>query len=255
MESTAPMRGESGSEHNGDIRSKLSDEARGRLEALAIDCLAAVREAFRDYARKIHATEWASYDDGETEQFIECFTPMARELVAAYLKEFTGISNDLSPWMARNVLNLIKGAARAISLIPPTYPWRPSELFEKPAFRDAMHSMITHEINPTNIEERRDVERAPASKGHVMEAGKPRRQHARYEAIDKELRKIAEMRPMSHEEVFRSLDGRAPIPFAEPFATVRGWSAGFQRDQAAARAWLSKAWSRLHLPPFPRGPK
>src|SRR5229473_1417885 len=106
MESTAPMRGESGSEHNGDIRSKLSDEARGRLDALAIDCLAAVREAFRDYARKIHATEWASYDDGETEQFIECFTPMARDLVAAYLKEFTGISNDLSPWMARNVLNL-----------------------------------------------------------------------------------------------------------------------------------------------------
>jgi hypothetical protein len=248
------MRGESGSEHNGDIRSKLSDEARGRLDALAIDCLAAVREAFRDYARKIHATEWASYDDGETEQFIECFTPMARELVAAYLKEFTGISNDLSPWMARNVLNLIKGA-RTNSLIPPTYPWRPPELFQKPAFRDAMHSMITHEINPTNIEELRGVERAQALKGHVMEAGKLRRRNARYEAIDKQLRKIAEMRPMSHEEVFRSLDRRARTPYAEPFATARGWLPGFQRDPAAARAWLSKAWSRLHLPPFRRGPK
>jgi hypothetical protein len=115
--------------------------------------------------------------------------------------------------------------------------------------------MITHEINPTNIEGLKDVERAQASKGHVMEAGKSRRQHARYEAIDKELRKIAEMRPMSHKEVFGSLDGRAPIPYAKPFATAGGWLAGFQRDQAAARAWLSKAWSRLHLPPFPRGPK
>ena len=43
---------------------------------------------------------------------------------------------------------------------------------------------------------------------------------------------------------------------AEPFETARGWMAGFRRDEAAARAWLSKRWRvTLDLPPLPRGPK
>jgi hypothetical protein len=76
-----------------------------------------------------------------------------------------------------------------------------------------------------------------------------------YEAIDVELRSIAQALPRSHEEVFRSIAGRAPIPNAEPLLSAKGWLAGFKRDRIAARVWLSKRWSRLGLPPFPRGPK
>lgn len=73
--------------------------------------------------------------------------------------------------------------------------------------------------------------------------------------IDKELRRAAEMHPSNHEQVFHALEGRAPIPPAKPFNLARGWLAGFHRDPPAARAWLSKAWSHLGLPPFPHGPK
>lgn len=84
---------------------------------------------------------------------------------------------------------------------------------------------------------------------------KPVRRHSKNLLIDSALRRIAEARPRSHEEVFRALDGRAPIPHVELFQSAGGWSAGFRRDKAGARAWLSKAWSRLNLPAFPRGPK
>jgi hypothetical protein len=73
--------------------------------------------------------------------------------------------------------------------------------------------------------------------------------------IDQALRQIAEVQPKGHEEVFRLLEGRAKVPDAKPFASTGEWTSGFRRDKAAARAWLSKAWSRLNLPPFPRGPK
>ena len=83
---------------------------------------------------------------------------------------------------------------------------------------------------------------------------RPRRSQ-KYERIDEELRKIALARPNTQEEVFEALQARRVVwPSAEPFAT-HGWVAGFRRDEAAARSWLSKRWSELDLPPLPQGPK
>ena len=81
------------------------------------------------------------------------------------------------------------------------------------------------------------------------------RRNAKYEGIDEALREIAKSRPKAHEEVFQALEGRSKLPNAEPFKTAGGWHAGFKKDAVAARAWLSKAWSRLNLPAFLRGPK
>jgi len=82
------------------------------------------------------------------------------------------------------------------------------------------------------------------------------RRNQRYLAIDRTLHEIAESRPRTQEDVFQSLQDRhVVIPPAEPFLTARGWIPGFRRDQAAARAWLSKRWRELDLPPLPRGPK
>jgi hypothetical protein len=87
-------------------------------------------------------------------------------------------------------------------------------------------------------------------------AKKPVRRSQKYKTIDDALQEIAESRPSTQEGVFQSLDGRhVVIPPAEPFVTARGWIAGFRRDKAAARAWLSKRWAELSLSPLPRGPK
>jgi hypothetical protein len=84
----------------------------------------------------------------------------------------------------------------------------------------------------------------------------PIRRNQKYKVIDEALRKIAESVPRTQEEVFQSLEGRhVVVPPAEPFMTARGWIAGFRRDAAAARAWLSKRWKELSLSPLPRGPK
>ena len=77
----------------------------------------------------------------------------------------------------------------------------------------------------------------------------------RYQRIDDALRDIAQMTPRSHDDVFQNLDGRVKIPNAQPFQAAGGWVKGFYADPRAARSWLSKAWSRLKLPAFPRGPK
>jgi hypothetical protein len=85
---------------------------------------------------------------------------------------------------------------------------------------------------------------------------KAARRNPRYEIIEKALRQIAEARPKNHEEVFGLLDSRRiPLPRAAPFVVTKGWLAGFQKDDHAARVWLSKAWARLDLPSFARGPK
>jgi hypothetical protein len=85
---------------------------------------------------------------------------------------------------------------------------------------------------------------------------KPAKQNQRYKTIDGALRQIAEARPATQGEVFKMLGERhGGIPNAEPFLTARGWMAGFEGDEAAARAWLSKRWAGLNLPTFPRGPK
>jgi hypothetical protein len=84
----------------------------------------------------------------------------------------------------------------------------------------------------------------------------PAERPSRYEAIDSALKQSAEARPRSHEEVFRHLDERNKhLPNAEPFRSARGWLAGFQKNPARARVWLSKRWSLLKLPGFTSGPK
>ena len=100
----------------------------------------------------------------------------------------------------------------------------------------------------------------PAKRANAV-VSRPTRRNKKYETIDRLLRHTAESRPKSHQEVFEQLESRhiegrrVPIPPAEPFASARGWIAGFQKDPAGARAWLSKRWKALGLPPFPRGPK
>jgi hypothetical protein len=85
---------------------------------------------------------------------------------------------------------------------------------------------------------------------------KPTRRNAKYEAIYRALREISDAAPESHEEVFGFLNDRhVPIPNAEPFKAAGGWLQGFRQNPHEARAWLSKAWRRLGLPAFARGPK
>jgi hypothetical protein len=102
---------------------------------------------------------------------------------------------------------------------------------------------------------------APAEKNEVQETRerhkvkKPVRRNQKYKTIDEALQRIADSRPRTQEEVFKALEGRVVFPPAEPFETGRGWIAGFRRDKAAARSWLSKRWAELSLSPLPRGPK
>ena len=85
---------------------------------------------------------------------------------------------------------------------------------------------------------------------------KPIRRNARYDRIAAALKQISKSQPHTQEEIFRTLDQRrAPVPLAEPFRSARAWVAGFGRNRVAARAWLSKWWSQLDLPPLARGPK
>ncbi|HEX3818806.1 MAG TPA: hypothetical protein VHW45_00655 [Candidatus Sulfotelmatobacter sp.] len=89
-----------------------------------------------------------------------------------------------------------------------------------------------------------------------MSARRLVKRSAKYGAIDLALEKFAEALPQSHEEVFRHLEERGKRhPSAEPFGTARGWMAGFKKDPARARVWLSKRWALLRLPPFAAGPK
>lgn len=91
---------------------------------------------------------------------------------------------------------------------------------------------------------------------HGTRAGKRLPSRSRYSTIDKMLISISEAKPKKHEEVFRFLDERhVRIPQAEPFESSGGWRAGLRSDPQAAHAWLSKRWSLLELPGFPRGPK
>jgi hypothetical protein len=54
----------------------------------------------------------------------------------------------------------------------------------------------------------------------------------------------ASMRPRSHDDVFENLDRCVKTPNAAPFQAAGGWVNGFQANPQAARACLSKAWSR-----------
>lgn len=97
---------------------------------------------------------------------------------------------------------------------------------------------------------------ASADVSQVGRKSKPVRRNLKYLTIYEALRQIAESRPATQEEVFQSLqDRKIVIPPADPFRTARGWIPGFRVDHVAARAWLSKRWRELDLPPLPRGPK
>jgi hypothetical protein len=109
--------------------------------------------------------------------------------------------------------------------------------------------------NLPTVLRREELPEGPTGTEVRRNSRKPVRRNTVHEKIDQVLCEIAEMRPQSHEEVFRALDKRAPLPKAQPFASARGWLAGFNSDEHSARVWLSKAWTRLHLPPFARGPK
>jgi hypothetical protein len=94
----------------------------------------------------------------------------------------------------------------------------------------------------------------PSTQGRTKNL--PNRGNQIYEQIDRAIRKIADSRPQTQEEVFQSLDDRdVPIPLAKPFLSAHGWIAGFRKNPADARSWLSKRWKKLGLPRFPRGPK
>jgi hypothetical protein len=101
----------------------------------------------------------------------------------------------------------------------------------------------------------RPVQGAPVHQGD-RRAKRPARRNARYAKIDAALRAISASQPRSQTEILQSLEERRVVtPPAEPFLSANGWLAGFRRDQAAARAWLSKRWAKSQLPPLPRGPK
>jgi hypothetical protein len=89
----------------------------------------------------------------------------------------------------------------------------------------------------------------------VAPTRKPSKRSKGYEAIDNKLKEIAKSVPKDHEEVFKALDGRVNSPNCKPFSIAGGWMAGFKKNPHAARSWLSKAWSKLGLPAFQRGPK
>lgn len=130
-------------------------------------------------------------------------------------------------------------------------------------FRDAAE--INRILNPAranadpgNVAESGTALRAQDQRGprKVQGGREPARRNPKYKLIDVALKEIAESRPRTQEEVFQSLEGRrVAFPQAEPFLSARGWTAGFSRAPAAARAWLSKRWAELALPPLPRGPK
>jgi len=59
-------------------------------------------------------------------------------------------------------------------------------------------------------------------------AKKPERRNVKYKKIDAALQEIAESRPCTQEEIFRSLDGsKLAVPAAEPFVTARDGSRDF----------------------------
>jgi hypothetical protein len=85
---------------------------------------------------------------------------------------------------------------------------------------------------------------------------KARKCGPRYQVIDEFLREVAKSCPATQREIFQLLDNRkVSLPPCEPFMSAKGWMKGFDQNEGLARAWLSKRWPRLDLPPLPRGPK
>ena len=241
-----------------------------------------VRDKFLEYARRVKAhtdsSGWASLYAGRTDRYVECFGPIIEDLVAEHLARSGVPSDELEQLIFNEIALGVYGPIRT-----PTYPWTPKELLAEADFRAALIAAIAKEIRrvsgqsgnpvivhneaassfqgtlserPAAADRTANTEKPTSKASSSVSAGKPLRRNARYKAIDEALHKIAESRPRTQEEIFQYLERqRVVIPPAEPFTAARGWMAGFQRDTAAARAWLSKRWAELDLPPLPRGPK
>jgi len=128
---------------------------------------------------------------------------------------------------------------------------------EKPQ-REVTAAVPPVHLPPAAVDESASASAAapPTDVSRSSPARKREKPTGRYSAIDKMLTNISDAKPKNHDQVFRLLEERrVRIPHAEPFESCGGWRAGFRSDPQAARAWLSKRWSLLKLPGFPRGPK
>ena len=127
---------------------------------------------------------------------------------------------------------------------------------ETPQSSDPSFASVSRMARNTEKAHPNAIKGPPTNQPIRLSSQKRTRQSLRYKTMDQTLTAIAEAKPKTHAEVFRALDGRhVALPGAAPFATAHGWLAGFQKDPQRAHAWLSKTWSRLNLPAFPRGPK
>jgi hypothetical protein len=135
------------------------------------------------------------------------------------------------------------------------YVWRDERINWKDLFHSEIGECLADLLASDPLTSPAPGERRVAGGSSDKISRRPVRRNPKYESIDSALREIAAIRPKDQKEVFQNLDGRAKVPNAEPFNSAKGWLAGFKRDEDTARAWLSKAWSRLSLPPFVRGPK
>jgi hypothetical protein len=145
----------SGDGDQGTSVSRLSDEAASRLNLRARSGMQTISDAFKDYGEKLGAPEWGSYDYGETARFVEFFLPAAKDLVEAHLQEYSHPPADTWPVIIDAVLRRIKIAASEEPPLPKmvhTHPWRPSELFGRQEFLEAMRAMIRSQLPQRGVE-------------------------------------------------------------------------------------------------------
>lgn len=77
---------------------------------------------------------------------------------------------------------------------------------------------------------------------------RPPRRNPSYETIDRVLRDIAAAGPKSQLDVFRELDGRAPIPNAQPFRRqVGGWRVLNKTDLQRVCGYLERGHGWVYL--------
>lgn len=115
------------------------NETRELLSLRAVDAARTVSAAFKSYSHVIFASEWAHYEDGETHEYVKLFDPMVRDLASSCLNATPDASSTA---ISRQVWNLINGVFRAVSLIPPTWPWRVNVIFDNAVFKRALNARI-----------------------------------------------------------------------------------------------------------------
>jgi hypothetical protein len=156
------------------------------------------------------------------------------------------------------VMNRIR--ADVIDSLPSlTDPFMPFDLFKDPEFEAGLLATIADEIarfTPVTPRPKGPPGSDPGSRAIPRPLLRNvARRNPKDEEIDRTLLEIAESSPKNHAAVFEMLDGRVPIPNAQPFKKAGRWLIGFQADPHLARVWLSKRWKSLGLPAFRRGRK